>query len=69
MRNLLEYPIRYEEIIEVLDRACESNKPFIGGIDSYVLFMLQHFVVGNEQRVLDYFNEAGADIQSRVKKD
>lgn len=61
MRNLMQYPITHEEVIQVLERKVqeERDKQMIGSIDGLVLNTVLEFVKTNPEAVMKQFGEFG----------
>lgn len=55
MRNLVEYPITADEVLEVVNRALERDnvRKAIGGIDGCVLHTLYQYLIDNPEAVDD----------------
>lgn len=51
MRNLIEYPITSQEVVEALDRAYNDyvSKQSIGGNDGYILYTVKHLLETNKE--------------------
>lgn len=57
MRNLIEYPIQYEELMDALETAQLPHVHDIGGIDGACLHLVSSFLALNELQVREFLRE------------
>lgn len=64
MRNIVQYPITHEEVIQVLEREIkeEQDKKLVGGIDGFVLHTLLEYVKQHPEDVMKQFGEYGKQV-------
>lgn len=67
MRNLLQYPLQYDEVRQALDRAttalAKQQEGVCGSIDGVALHYLQGFIARNYGKIVD--DLANIDQRSR----
>lgn len=61
MRNLIQYPIVHQEVVEILEQKLqeERDKKMIGSIGPLVLNTLLEFVKENPEEVMKQFGQMG----------
>jgi excinuclease UvrABC helicase subunit UvrB len=66
MRNIIEYPITFEEVLTALDAVQQQTSQPIGGIDGVALFFLNTYVIGHEDEMRQYLAEINAELKERA---